>query len=62
MSTYDQYRQLRRECGYDDDHGYLHEKVWDGCEPAAQEDMLAQLRAGAAQRAQGLAKFGGDHW
>jgi len=62
VSTYTQYRQLRILCGFDDDHGALAESVWDGCEPDAQENMLGQLRAVAAQRAQALAKFGGDHW
>ena len=62
MSTYEEYRQLRRECGYCDDYGFLHETVWEACEPAAQENMLGQLRAVAAELQAELDKFGGDHW
>jgi hypothetical protein len=61
VTTYDQYRQLRIECGYDDEFAMIPD-VWNGCEPAAQEDMLRQLREGAARRVAELAKFGGDHW
>lgn len=48
MTTYEEYRQLRRDCGFDDDFGMV-EKVWNGCTPEAQENMLDQLRAGAAE-------------
>lgn len=60
-TTYEQYRQLRIECGYEDEFAMVAD-VWNGCEPDAQEDMLQQLRAGAARRAAELAQFGGDHW
>lgn len=62
MTTYEQYRRLRIACGFDDDHGFIVESVWSGCEPDAQQNMLEQLRDAARQRQAGLDKFGGDHW
>ena len=44
--TYAEYQWLRLECGYDADLAMLR-KVWEGCDPEAQENMLEQLRAGA---------------
>lgn len=62
MSLYQQYRRLRVEAGFDDDHGFLHEHVWDGCDQESQKNMVAQMQAAADQRTQELARFGGDHW
>lgn len=61
VSIYEQYLALRRQCGYDE-HGAMIAAVWNGCDPVAQENMLDQLRAGAEQRENALARFGGDHW
>lgn len=61
MSTYEDYRRLRVECGYDDELRFA-EHVWNGCPAAAQENMLQQLRDGARQRQVALDRFGGDHW
>lgn len=61
MTTYEQYLALRRQCGYEDDLAMV-QKVWDGCDAPAQENMLGQLRDYAAARQAQLDKFGGDHW
>lgn len=62
MSSYEQYLLLRVQCGFDAEHGAMIEKVWAGCEPDSQENMLQQLRADARERHAALDKFGGDHW
>ena len=62
MTTYEEYRRLRVECGYDSEHGYFTEQVWNGCNAAAQEDMLQQYRIAADERNAELSKYCGDHW
>ena len=43
LTRYEQYRQLRVECGYDAIPS-LNEDVWNGFDAIAQEEMLRQLR------------------
>lgn len=45
-TNYQKYVRLRRECGYEDDHGIV-EKVWLGCSEEAQQNMIAQMQEGA---------------
>lgn len=58
MTTYEEYRQLRRDCGYSDEYGFMVEKVWDGCTPESQEDMLIQYRGPAAEARAARAQLG----
>lgn len=44
--TYAEYKWLRVELGLYPEGGMIR-KVWEGCEPDAQENMLEQLRKSA---------------
>ena len=56
FSTYDEYCRLRTECGYEPAFAMTKE-VWDKCDPDAQNNMLKQMRDGAAE----LAKYEASH-
>ena len=60
LSTYQQYLQLRVECGYPQGSDAINEEIWDGCDADAQEEMLNQLRRAAARLRQHLEQSGGD--
>jgi len=52
MTTlYDEYCQLRLECGFDAGHE-IKPAVWNACDRESQMSMVAQMRRGAAQHKQ----------
>jgi hypothetical protein len=61
ITTYQQYLQLRIECGYPEASGAINEEIWNGCEADAQEEMLNQLRRAAARLRQHQEQSGGGH-
>ena len=42
-STYEEYKWLRKQLGYDAEYGFVR-PVWNNCTPDSQENMLQQLR------------------
>jgi hypothetical protein len=56
VTTYEEYRQLRKDCGYDE-HAEMVEEVWNGCDAESQQNMLQQYRDMADRRAVERAAF-----
>lgn len=61
MTTYEEYRQLRRDIGFPEETA-IFESVWNGCELDMQRSMVDQLRPAAEQARARRDAYGCDHW
>jgi hypothetical protein len=61
VTTYEEYRQLRRDIGYPEENA-INEFVWNDCHLESQENMLGQLRPHAAAARERHQAYGEDHW